>query len=37
MLKLTDLKDARFSAIDSDVEDALVLHKGLILAGGALS
>jgi len=36
MLKLTNLKDARFSAIDSDVEDALVLHKGLILAGGAV-
>jgi hypothetical protein len=36
MIKLTNLKDSRFSAIDSDVDDALVLHKGLMLAGGAV-
>lgn len=36
MLKLTNIKESRLSAIDSDVDDALVLHKGLILAGGAV-
>jgi len=36
MLKLTNLKDSRFSAIDSDVEDALLSFDGLILAGGAV-
>ena len=28
MLKLTNLKDSRFSAIDSDVEDALLSFDG---------
>ena len=36
MLKLTNLKNSRFEALDGDVVDALYSCKGLILAGGAV-
>ena len=36
MLKLTNLKNSRFEALDGDVVDALYSYEGLILAGGAV-
>ena len=36
MLKLTNLKNSRFEALDGDVVDALYSYGGLILAGGAV-
>lgn len=36
MLKLTNLKNSRFEALDGYVADALYSYKGLILAGGAV-
>ena len=36
MLKLTNLKNYRFEALDGDVVDALYSYEGLILAGGAV-